>query len=814
MAAVDPLVLEMIVRDRQYSTKLAGLERLSAQRLGNIERVSDRMSANMTRSFNRAGAAAATFVGGLVTIGAARELLKIADGAKLLEAQLRLATRESGSFAQAQEDVRRIAMGTRSDLTATAQLYGTFQRNAHELGISQAEAARATETVTQAFRISGATAAEAAGGLRQFLQGVQSGTLRGEELNSVLENAPRLARLLADSLGVTIGQLRTMGQEGELSAQKLMRALTDPKFTDKLEAEFRELPVTFDEAMQQVASAAMLTFGAFDRGGGFSQALANFITDGVDGFERIEKSAEDTGIDIRSTFDGLRDVFDPLLAAAQSVFGDIGHEATSLSQQIRGVLGEIDAITGFVNTYSGWGALTGAYGTNLQDTFDRGQQQSESRRRGALAEQWIRDRFQNVDVMGNPLVEGRPRPVASTGGSKKPKGPSAESLARKEEQERLARIRNEASNAADQARLDDEILAAKAALTTASDDLLQFELQQVEREKERRLEQFKTDVKLGELSEAEFNDRKGALEELARLRQQAIQLQKDEMDSARGVVQRQNALRDEAATLDGDARLARTRAERTDIERRILELSYQEQEAALRQAAANGEIADLSEALRNLQRRRLVDEQILARQNMSPGESYLDELQYEADNLADSYENIAVRGLERMNRAFGENIKSALGLHGVLGDIVSDLIEVALRQQLIRPLAEGLFGGGGGGLGGLFSSIGSIFGRASGGYVGAGQMVRVNEHKGGVELLRMGSQGGTVIPLGAANAQAAQPQAAGGVVRIVVEEADGFASRVRAEATGVAIEVQRAAAPTLINAAVNKTITTITRPKM
>src|SRR5690606_21175298 len=202
-----------------------------------------------------------------------------------VEAQLRLATRESGSFGQAQRDVRRIATETRTSLEATAQLYATFQRNAAELGVSQEQSARATETVTKAFRISGATAAEAAGGLRQFLQGIQSGTLRGEELNSVLENAPRLARLIADSLGVTIGQLRALGQEGNLAGDKLIRALTDRKFTESIDAEFRELPVTFGEAMQQVENAAMITFGAFDRGGAFSQMLANFVTDGAAGFE-------------------------------------------------------------------------------------------------------------------------------------------------------------------------------------------------------------------------------------------------------------------------------------------------------------------------------------------------------------------------------------------------------------------------------------------------------------------------------------------------------------------------------------------------
>ena len=82
-----------------------------------------------------------------------------------------------------------------------------------------------------------------------------------------------------------------------------------------------------------------------------------------------------------------------------------------------------------------------------------------------------------------------------------------------------------------------------------------------------------------------------------------------------------------------------------------------------------------------------------------------------------------------------------------------------VQQVIMRPIAEALAqsGGGAGGGGNIFGSIVtaglSLFGRASGGYVAPGQAVRVNEHRGtGVELLRMGSQGGTVIPLGQASA--------------------------------------------------------------
>ncbi|MCH4894010.1 tape measure protein [Sphingomonas sp. SFZ2018-12] len=294
---------------------------------------------------------------GLITSQAVSSLVSYAEASKRLDAQLRLATATSGSFGQAQLDVSRVAEATRSPLEATANLYAIFQRSAAELGITQEQAARATETVTKTFAISGATASEAAGGLRQFVQGVQSGTLRGEELNSVLENAPRLARLLADSLGVTIGQLRELGQEGQLSGDKLIRALTDRQFTAGIDTEFQQLPVTIDQALTKVRNDATRVIGEFDRGGEFSSYIATFISDGSAGFASLGDDARELGTTIRSTLETLGDAFDPLVLAGRAFFGGLQNDTDSFSARFRREIGalfdRIDQLNAFGADYLG-----------------------------------------------------------------------------------------------------------------------------------------------------------------------------------------------------------------------------------------------------------------------------------------------------------------------------------------------------------------------------------------------------------------------------------------------------------------------------
>lgn len=803
MAEVDPVILELIAKNGRYIAEMTRAERISAQKMGNIERMGGRMSSSLSRSFNLAAASAAAFV----TVGLAREFLRYADTAKQLEAQLRLATRESGNFAQAQEDVRSIALSTRSELDATAKLYGNFQRNALDLGITQEEVARATETVAKTFKISGAGSIEAAQATRQLVQALQSGVLRGDEFNSVMESSPRLTRLLAESLGIPIGQLRAMAEEGELTSDKLVRAFTDTKFTKGIDAEFAELPVTFDQAMQQVENAAIITFGAFDRGGQFSTALANFITDGTTGFADLEVSAENFGRTMSSEIAGI-------IAVTQGLMRELSGLGAFLDTATLGAGSFIANNAKYL--MPGRLALEFIRSTPVYQNAG----QARAAELAPVEQGGLTAAFANMREVAQG---GRPRPAPAAGGGKSNKrsGPSAETLARRAEQERLRAIREDAAKQQDLARLNDDLLAARAALATASDDVLKFELQQIDSRKEQDLARLRTEVALGDLTKDEYDQRAALIEKEARLRGQALLLRKAETDAAAAALQERVMAEDELGTLEAEAELARTREERARLEREILDKAYDLEEQAIRQQAAAGEIADLDEALANMRRRRLADEQILARSMMSPGQRYLDDLRTEAENLGDAYEEIAVRGLDRMNDAFADSIKNALGLHGVLGDIIGDFIELAIRQQILGPLGGALFGGGGGG--GLLGNIlGAVLGsagggrapslpglshRASGGPVSAGRPYIVGER--GEELFVPRSPG-FVVP----NQQLQGGMGGGGISVVRLELSGDIDARIRRVSGPVAIEVVRATAPQVIDAAAGETMRRAGRPSL
>lgn len=179
--------------------------------------------------------------------GAVRGIANAADSYNLMNARLKLATGSQEEFNTAQSELRRIATATQAPLESLATLYQRISRPLKEAGRSQKDILDVTEAVATSFRVSGASAQEAENGVIQFAQALGSGALRGEEFNSVAEQAPRLMQALADSLGVPVGALKEMAAQGLLTADVVTSALVEQLGVLRTEAE--SLPETVGGAM-------------------------------------------------------------------------------------------------------------------------------------------------------------------------------------------------------------------------------------------------------------------------------------------------------------------------------------------------------------------------------------------------------------------------------------------------------------------------------------------------------------------------------------------------------------------------------------
>ncbi|OWQ36487.1 phage tail tape measure protein [Pseudomonas sp. DrBHI1] len=228
-------------------------------------------------------------VGGLAApFAAAFSVSKIAQYSEQytnLTNRLRLVTEGTEQLAFAQDSVYRVAQNSRQSLQSTAEVYQRVAQNARQLGLSFADVESVTETVSKTVALSGASAQAAEASMVQFGQALASGTLRGDELNSIMEQTPALAQAIARGLGVSIGQLRTMGAEGKLTSEAVVKALQSQK--DKVDELSGSLQVTVSQSLTAFNNSLVTTVGKLDEATGASARLARGIVSMAEAMDRF-----------------------------------------------------------------------------------------------------------------------------------------------------------------------------------------------------------------------------------------------------------------------------------------------------------------------------------------------------------------------------------------------------------------------------------------------------------------------------------------------------------------------------------------------
>ncbi len=247
--------------------------------------VSERGTRVVKRNIADIGSGAKTAQGGvqlltraLGALGVAfgvRELVQMVDNFTNLQNRLRTVTDGTAELAVATDKLFAVANRTRSSFEGTVEVFSRTALAVKDLGISQQETINFTESLNQAVLLSGASAQEANNAMIQLSQGLASGTLRGDELRSVLEQLPVVADVIAEGLGVTRGQLREMGEQGKITAQDILRSFKEAR--GELEDRFAESVPTIGQAFTVLRNNITQFIGSMDGASGASTALAKFI---------------------------------------------------------------------------------------------------------------------------------------------------------------------------------------------------------------------------------------------------------------------------------------------------------------------------------------------------------------------------------------------------------------------------------------------------------------------------------------------------------------------------------------------------------
>ena len=281
----------------------------------------DKKATAVSKTFrNLALGITAAFTGGIVTKGITRN----ADAMTNLGNRVKLVTKDINKTNATMNELFKIAERSRGSIDGAAETFNRFGLALKDSNKPVAELLKVTEAVQKAATISGAGAQSANAAIIQLGQGLASGQLRGQELNSVLEQMPRLAQSSADGMGIPFGKLREEAAKGKITAEAVYKAILDG--AAEIDEEFNTLDATVSGLATVFGNEWTRAIANLDKAVGTSRGIADgiqfatnavrFFGENIIGFStvlsgefllakvRIKRLASDIGSFIKGIFTG------------------------------------------------------------------------------------------------------------------------------------------------------------------------------------------------------------------------------------------------------------------------------------------------------------------------------------------------------------------------------------------------------------------------------------------------------------------------------------------------------------------------------
>lgn len=239
------------------SQTISGTERYIRDNVDEQGRFNQRIDEGVSKSDNLMNTIKGV-AGAYLGVQAVGDVLNISD--ELVQTTSRLNMMNDG-MQSTQELVNMVyaaAQDARGSFSEMADVVARFGNNAGDAFSSSEEVVAFADLVQKQMTIAGAGTQEASNAMLQLSQALGSGVLRGDELNSIFEQAPNLIQSIADYLQVPIGEIRDMASEGELSADIVKAAIFAS--ADEINAKFEEMPMTWGQVWQSMKNTALITF--------------------------------------------------------------------------------------------------------------------------------------------------------------------------------------------------------------------------------------------------------------------------------------------------------------------------------------------------------------------------------------------------------------------------------------------------------------------------------------------------------------------------------------------------------------------------
>ena len=248
-----------------------------------------------------------------VSMGA-REIVQYSDQWKNVNSQLRQVTSTEADLIKVRRELLDLSKDTRSELTNTVDLYAQLTRSTKDLGVSSGEVLSITKTLNNLFVAGGKPISEVSGAIRQLSQGFAAGALRGDEFNSVAEGAPKIMDALGKALKMTRGELREFAATGGITAEIMVKALSN--YSDEAQKMADQTEKTFGQSMTNASTNTIAFVGSLESVNGIISTIGNNIETVTGDLENYSNNVEIWA----SQFVGISNDIDATLSSTSNTF--------------------------------------------------------------------------------------------------------------------------------------------------------------------------------------------------------------------------------------------------------------------------------------------------------------------------------------------------------------------------------------------------------------------------------------------------------------------------------------------------------------
>ncbi|MBZ9943436.1 tape measure protein [Mesorhizobium sp. BR1-1-13] len=294
---IERLVVQLSADVTKYQSALNKAMGITNTQTRNIENRFKDMNKNISSSFATALRGTTALVGGGLGI---REITQYADAWTEAGNKIRAAASSNGVQTRSLSELVKGANDARTSLADYTDLYAKLIRSASGVAKSEQEIADVTNGVSKAFKAGGASAGEQAAGILQLGQALGSGVLQGDELRSLRENAPIIAKAIANEYKVSVAGLKALGAAGKLTSDRVFKAILEA--LPSIQKQFAVTNATIADGFLKVKNNLTEYIGTLAQTSGLTVALNTILGALAGNIESVANAAAAAGVVLAATF--------------------------------------------------------------------------------------------------------------------------------------------------------------------------------------------------------------------------------------------------------------------------------------------------------------------------------------------------------------------------------------------------------------------------------------------------------------------------------------------------------------------------------